>query len=150
MRKTVNYKILPHIGLIVEYYGGDVVADDIIQLKERQLADEAYRLDYNFVVFAQDLVIEKLESDNIEEQIKRYIDYAVSMENVASARKAAILTETPEQVALVTLYQDDAIVLPIEFKIVSTLEATIEWVELSMDYYDEMNAVLKSFRNENI
>ena len=38
-------------------------------------------------------------------------------------------------------------IFPIEFKIVSTLEATFEWVEVSMEYHDEILIVLKEFRN---
>lgn len=150
MGKNVDYKIISHLELIAEYYHGEVLADDIIDLKRRELADSAYNSGYNTIVFLQDLTIRKLDSELIQSQMSKYIEYASNNKNILGSRKTAILTNTPNQVAVGTLYQDDAKAFPIEFKIVSTLEATIEWVRLSMDNYDEVNAILKSFRNETI
>lgn len=149
MEKCVNYQILPHLNLMVEYYRGDVLADDIIKLKERELSDTNHNPNYNSIVFLQDLTIKKLDSVLIQGQMAKFIQYASNNKKVLGSRKTAILTNTPDQVAIGTLYQGDAKKFPIEYKIVSTIEATFEWVDLSVDYYDEINAILKFFRTKN-
>lgn len=125
-KKVVAYKILPELKLIIEVFSGFLGIPDAIELKEREANDPLFSPNYNFIVVAN-LVRTSFDTDV---DFSHYIESLTRNKTMVAPRKSAILTHTPEQVVYSTLYKHAIQVLPINFKIVSTLNVALQWINL--------------------
>lgn len=131
-KKVVAYKILPELKLIIEVFSGSLGILDAIELKEREVNDSLYNPGYNFIVVAN-FVDANLDTDV---DFSTYINTLTNSKKMVAPRKSAILTQTPQQVVFGTLYKHAIQILPIDFKIVSTLQAALKWINLPMELED--------------
>jgi hypothetical protein len=130
MDKIATYKIIPELKLIIEVFAGKISIIDAIELKRREIEDKDYNLNYNFIVS-----INELETDDkFEYDFSRYIDTIKEDNRIRGIRKSAIITKTPNQVVAGTLYEFAARELPMNFRIVSTIKAALNWINLSNDF----------------
>jgi hypothetical protein len=130
MHKIVSYKIIPESKIIIEVFGGKISIIDAIELKKKEVQDKEYNPNFNFIVS-----INELEFDtNFKFDFSKYIDIIKEDNKIKGIRKSAIITKTPQQVVASTLYELAASELPMNFKIVTTIEAALDWVNLSIDH----------------
>lgn len=130
MNKIASYKIIPGLNLIIEVFGGRITIFDAIELKKREINDKDYNPNFNFIVS-----INEIDTDGKQDyDYSKYIDTVKENTRMYGIRRSAILTNTPKQVVGGVLYELAARELPMNFKIVSTLEAALTWVNLSIDY----------------
>ncbi len=140
MEKFLNYQILPYNRLIVEYFRGDIRGEDIIALKELELKDPGYNPFYNLIDDFREARIIATEND-----VSDFADYMKSNAKLHGKRNSAYITRTPGQVVATTLFdilKDD---LPINIKIVSSVEAAADWVGLTISAGD-LEKVLATLR----
>ena len=137
MAGHIAYKILPELELIIEYYSGKITVQDIIDHKKKEINNPAYNGDYNFIADIRESILDVSQKD-----FKDYLDFIEMNNRVAGNRRTSILTDTPNQVAITSMFKMSTNELPINYAIFSTLEAAINWVNLSADYYDVIRDVL--------
>lgn len=137
MKKIIRYKIIPELKLIIEFAQGDVFVEDSIGLKKEEVADSLYDASYNFIVVAVNAVM-----NFTDKQVEDYIDYVKSNESVLGKRKSAIITSTPDQVVVYTIYDITSQMLPMNFKIVSSLEAAMNWTNIAKEYQKQIQEVI--------
>jgi hypothetical protein len=140
MEGNVSYKIIPELKLILEIFGGKVVLDEFIKLKKKETEDSNYSPDFNFIISLRDL---KSDTETLE-GIKGYVDFVRENKRIPGNRKTVILTDTPNQVVVATLYESEVRELPMNLKIVSTLKAALQWVGLSAEFEKIIDKYLKS------
>jgi hypothetical protein len=129
MKKIVSYKIIPELRIIIEVFSGRISILDAIELKKREIEDKDYNFEYNFIV-----VVNEIETaDKSDFDFSKYFDTIKENNRIIGIRKSAILTSTPEQVVGGTLYELAARELPMNFKIVSTIKAAMNWINLPVD-----------------
>jgi hypothetical protein len=126
MNIIAKYKILPDLRLIIEVFCGNISFEDAIEMKKREIQDKDYNPNFNFIVSTVDVDI-----SFDEKLVRKYIDIIKDNPKIIGKRRSALITATPTQVAMTILYELALKDLPMNFKIVSTLQAAIEWVGLS-------------------
>ena len=77
MKKNVDYKILPQLNLIIELFSGPIDINDAVELKKREIEDEAYNPNNNHIISLCDIVVYTF----YEEETQKYIDSIKNNEN---------------------------------------------------------------------
>jgi hypothetical protein len=126
----VAYNILPELGLIIDYYSGSLNANDIINLKIKQINDMDYNPNYNIIACMSELIIEEVSRQSTKQFVKLISDKV----NFKGKRNTAIITKSPKQVVASTLYQIESKERTMHIKTVSTVEAALNWVSIPPEY----------------
>jgi hypothetical protein len=129
MCKIASYKIIPELKLIIEVFGGKINMFDAIELKKQEVQDKDYNPNFNFIVSINDVESET----NFEYDFSQYIKAIKEDNKIIGIRKSAMITKNPQQVVGGTLYELAVREFPMNFKIVSTIEAALDWIHLSYD-----------------
>lgn len=138
MEKIIRYKILPELRLVIEFAQGDVFLEDSINLKKQQMKDENFDASYNFIVVANNA-----NMNFNEEQIEAYVSFVKSQAALIENRKSAIITSTPDQVVVYTIYDIAVEMLPMNFQVVSTLETAMNWTNVPMEQLEFLKQTIK-------
>jgi len=143
--RKYQYRLLHEETLIVEYYSGDIVLENLIEFKKMLLADTEYNPQYNLLVDLRDATFLLTEYE-----IKKYLEYTKPVHYLFEKRKSAYLTHTPNQVVFVTFidYYSE-VFLPIEVKIFSTTNVAISWLKHSISTFDVLENELIDLKNTN-
>lgn len=143
--KKYHYRILHEEKLIVEYYSGEIILENLIAYKKILLADPEYSPQYNLLVDLRDATFLLTEYE-----IKKYLEYTKPVHYLFKKRKSAYLTHTPNQVVFVTFidYYSE-VFLPIEVKIFSTTNVAISWLKHSISTFDVLENELIDLKNTN-
>lgn len=142
MNGYIHYKILPELNLIIEYYCGKINLDDVIDHKKLEIKDLEYSANYHFIADLRDSELDVVSNQDFFD----YLDFVEMNNKVAGQRRSAILTNTPNQVAITSLFRMNSKSLPINFEIFSTLEAAIDWVNLSANYFDDIKESIHNMK----
>lgn len=138
MEKIIRYQILPELRLVIEFAQGDVFLEDSINLKKQQMKDENFDASYNFIVVANNA-----NMNFNEEQIEAYVSFVKSQAALIENRKSAIITSTPDQVVVYTIYDIAVEMLPMNFQVVSTLETAMNWTNVPMEQLEFLKQTIK-------
>ncbi len=128
MIMTTQYKVLPELKIIIEYFSGATVLVDMIEHRKKLIEDNEYNSNFNFITDFRDAILIFSEEDVIS-----YIDFARNTVNILGKRRAAILADTPNQSLVSNLYVLNIKDLPFLVEIFSTLDAALKWVRVSKD-----------------
>lgn len=124
--KMINgsaYQILPEFNIIIDYFFGIISRSDLILHNNDLINDKEFNPDFSIIV---DLRDSKL--DFSIKEILSYIDFTKATPGMTGKRRTAILTKTPNQVAITSLYTLKMSGLPPVADIFSTPEAAINWL----------------------
>ena len=142
MVKAYSYKILQNQKLILEYVCGEITWREVIELKKRLTQDINYDPTFHIIDDIRDLKINYTS----EKEIQEFIEFANSQPAFLGARKSAVLTKTPNQVAnseiLIYLNKD----LPINFRTFSALSAATKWIGLGATDMQIIELYLKELK----
>jgi len=138
MSGVCNYKILPEFTLVIGRYAGRISENDIISLKDKILHDKDFNREYNVLDDFTDADFNVSEGGF--EFVLRWLQ-----ENFSSPRRSAVLTRTPDQVVMITLFKNlENNKLPMNIKIFSTLSYALEWIGIS----EENKQVVAGYLNK--
>jgi len=126
--KSAQYKILPELKIIIEYFSVVTTLYDMIEHRKILIEEINYNPNYNFITDFRDTYL-----DISDEEVLSYIEFVKKTPKMISKRKAAILTDTPEETAISSLYVLNLHDLPLIVNIFSIMDAAIKWVGLSLD-----------------
>lgn len=130
MNPSLKYKILTEIPVIVEYYEGLITLNDLIEFEIREMNDENYSPDLNTIT---DLRNAKLSA--LDYEVNEFVNFLKQTKGIVGNRKVAIITNTPDQVAITSLYSMYTKDLPIKNEVFSTIEAAISWLGLPVSLF---------------
>ena len=138
-----SYRILPELGLVVSCYCGAISENEIIALKQKILQDQGFKKQYNILDDFTETVFRITQ-----ESFFRVLSWL--RENHAYERNSAVLTKTPEQVAIITLFNHyRKHILPNKIKVFSTLPAAVRWVDGPEDQVNIIEKVLREMKVED-
>jgi hypothetical protein len=137
MSAICRYKILPEFKLVIGKYTGKISEKEIISLKEEITNDKDFDWNYNVLDDYSDTVFNLSEKG--PEIMKKWLQ-----ENYSSSRQSSLLTSSPGQVVIITLFKHlDKNTLPMSIKIFSTLSSALPWVGISSTYEQEIAEIMK-------
>lgn len=127
MSGVCYYKIVPELMLVIGKYTGQISENEIISLKDKIMHDKDFNWDYN-------VLDDFSEADfNLSERGIEIVLHWLQ-DNFSSPRRSAILTSTPDQVVMITLFKHlEKNQLPMNIKIFSTLSYALQWIGISED-----------------
>lgn len=138
------YKIIAEKKLVVQFYKGNIVKDNIIHL-QKLICNE---LNYNptFDVVADFREAELLSNTN---DVVDFVDFMKNHAKNQGKRKSAYLTSKPNHVALTTLFLMQIENMPIQPNIFSTSIALVNWLN-SEDVDDKFLSLIIKELKENV
>lgn len=136
-----SYVIIPSKWLVIEYHEGIGVVDDAKKSRKKLSADISYSSNYNVILDVRNLLIDASIKD-----VWLYIEFLLNNPKIAGVRRTAILTQTPQQVAIATLFQEHSRMLPQQVIVVSTIGAALHWVESEMSHHEYETLIEKMKR----
>jgi len=139
----LNYFILPHKSLIIEYYRGAFHADELIGFKQKIGEDAAYDPNYNVISDIRELFF-LFEID----EVKKYMEFIAKNKRHIGNRKTAMITSTPSQVVTSLKFNILKTNLPIVLEVFSVPEAAYAFIELSIEDSELVDNLLNKLRNE--
>ncbi len=135
-----SYKILKKENLIVEFFQGIITIDSFIQFKEQLIQDSNFSLDYNYFIYFKEVTF------NIKPQeISKYIDFSNKKLPNKKTRKIAIVTHTPKQVVLTTLYKMQTKDTHKKVEIFSTCGKAFYWLD-TQPLFDNEKSFIKELQ----
>jgi len=126
MAHYIAYKILPKLRCVVEYYWGELSLRDLLAYQKKVAEDTDYNPSFNIISDFRESTIKGREQD-----VVKFIDYITTHRPLAK-RQSAVLTHTPNQFVIGQLYTMHLGDLPMNVTVISTVEAALTWVGLSM------------------
>jgi hypothetical protein len=142
MEKLVNYRIMGDLKLILECAKGSAKIEHVKQMKIREISDIEYIPNYNLIIDFRESNIDFLNLDI--KSLKGFFDFAKNTEGVISGGKTAFLTNSPEQVVLSSLLKDLGDKLTTNFEIFSSLEAALDYLDISFVHVKFIDKALNS------
>lgn len=137
-----SYCILKDENLIVEYHEGVTTLQDLIAFRMQQGTDVNFSPTYNLISDIRNLTFDAAPSD-----IDAFAAFHKQNPNLIGKRKNAVLTETPDQVVLVTMFDSSHIDLLQSIHIVSTISAAISWVRTGLSVAT-INSILDDLKGK--
>lgn len=125
MANHTAYLILPEKKLIVEYLKGFIQLSDLLALKEQEFKDPEYNPNYNIIDYFKDA---SFPMDPAE--VQKYVDFIREGRRNYGRRNTVFVTNQPDQVVISTLFDNLKKDIPINIKVVSTMDLAIEFVDL--------------------
>jgi len=137
MSAICRYKILPEFKLVIGKYTGNISEKEIISLKDEIKADKNFDWDFNVLDDFSEAVFNLSEKGL--EIIRQWLQ-----ESYSSKRQSALLTNTPDQVVVITLFKDlEKNKLPMSIKIFSALSNALPWIGISSKKEQEIAEIIK-------
>ncbi|MCF6182355.1 MAG: hypothetical protein L3J60_10090 [Lutibacter sp.] len=128
------YKILEKENLIVEFFSGIVTIDSIIKFKQNLIQDPKFSLDYHYYICFKNVTF-----DIEKQEISKYIDFSNKYLQPNKHRKVAIITDTPNQVALTTLFKMQSEHPLQKVEIFSTTKSALHWLGKDATIFNKFN-----------
>jgi hypothetical protein len=122
-RTNYFYKILEKEHLTVEFFSGIVTINSFIEFKQSLLNNPKFSLDYDFYICFKNVTF-----DIKTNEISKYLEFSNQYLQPNKPRKAAILTNTPNQVALTTLFKMQSNKTLQKVEIFSTTKSALHWL----------------------
>jgi len=123
MTSSYRYKIIPEQKVFLQYFKGIVNLDVAVAAMTQVLKDKDFNATYNSVVDFRDAVLEFED-----EEIEKFIGFLKKQNAIDANRRAALLTNTPNQVLFLSIFELLTENMIVSYKIFSTRETSVKWV----------------------
>ena len=137
-----NYKILPTHKVFLQYYRGKVNFDAAVSGMAFLTSDKQYDSSFNSIVDFREAVLQFEEKD-----AEKFIEFLHNIKAVTHSRRIAFLTDTPNQVVLLSLFTSFAANIA-SHNIFSTIEASLDWVGIHKDLTSIFQNELDNLKNK--
>ena len=126
----------------MEFHRGEANLLRMLEFKKREAADPDFSPDFDVIVDMRNLIFDMSISD-----IEAFVDFNKNHSEIMGNRRNAVITNTPNQVVVTTLFKQMHNDLPQAFHIVSTLEAAMGWVHCSLTQ-KQVSAILSGLKEK--
>jgi len=134
MSQKNSYTILEKENLIIEYFSGILTIESLIKFKQKLIRDSKFSVDYSYYVHFKNVTF-----DIDVQEISKYITFSSKHLNPKSNRKVAIITNTPNQVVLTTLFKLQSKHALQKIEIFSTAQSALNWLGLEASIFNKIN-----------
>lgn len=146
--KKFKYKILPELALIIEFWKGEFMFKEIIELKTLESSHPDWKASYNVLSDARLSIMElNFDNANKDDFIGNYTQE--NAEKFAKHSKTALLTNFPHQVVMSILLQNK---IPKEIKLkvkeFSTVGAALKWLGINSLEFERINNILEQLHKD--
>lgn len=141
MVRMNRYTILADRGLIVEYYEGLLNKPLLIEYKKHQSNDPEYSPNHNLLVD-----LRSVNFDFTIDEVEDYANFLAANQQIAGKRKLALITETPKQTVLTTLYQLEHYKLSQSTQIFSTAKHAIGWLNIDNFTLEDFEIIIEELK----
>jgi len=135
-----TYRILDDVAFIIEYHRGLLTLESMIQFRKKQVQDAKFSPDYNILMDMRDVMI-----TGKPVEVAEYVSFYQQNKNITGNRHIAVLTDTPNQVFYITLFEKYSNKLSQKTKIFSTIEASIKWLNVNISE-DQVDLIIHKLR----
>jgi len=138
------YRILPEYRLVISHYAGNISENEIISLKEAIKHEKNFNIAYN--------TLDDFSDTDFHVSQESYMRVFLWLqENYSWDRNSAVLTNTPDQVVYITLFNYiQKHKLPMRIKIFSTLHGALQWVDVPIKDAPVINSVIEELKRNKI
>lgn len=141
----MEYFIDPDKKLIVEYYCGKFLVEELIAYKFDIANDEKYNPVYNVLHDIRDAIF----LFSFDEIIK-YVEFLEGDPKCVGKRKSIVLADTPEQVVVGLGLDMQKRNLPINIKVVNTFKTAFDFFKLPLSEINEIESWLENHRYQKV
>jgi len=142
MKACAHYRIISDLQLVIEYFGGNLTIEDVINTKKQELK-ENYDPSFNFIVDFRNA-----RNAFTQEELKEYIYFVSRNKEFVGDRKSAIISNNPLSLVTTSIYaMYGRNSLPMQIKIVENLNEAMKWCEVDNSNYEFIEDVLKNYKN---
>ncbi|WP_456378001.1 hypothetical protein [Lutibacter sp.] len=139
------YKILPNHNLIIEYYSGDIDFVSFMNFKKKLIAEPLFTPTLNILIHFKNATFKITD-----EEINKYIHFSETDIKVVGKRKIALITKTPNQVVVTTLFKMIQRIKSKSVEIFSTKEAALRWLNIKDLSTTEVTLILNDLHNKTL
>jgi len=143
MACRLKYSVFPDLKVVIEYFDDVITLSDIIEHKKNIVIDKQYNLNYNSIIDFRNAQLLLNEDD-----LNDYINFVITKSKINGKRKVALLTDTPNHVVVLTMFDMLSKSLPMKYNIFSTMEASLEWVGVSVCYIDLIDKCIENLKSD--
>lgn len=136
-----QYRILKTALLIIECHEGLLTLENMIRFRQEQRLDRDFTPEHDILM---DLRNVEISGEPVE--VENYVSFYKENKNISGNRRIAVLTDTPNQVFYTTLFEQFSKVLNQKTKIFSTLEASLNWLNVNIPK-QQIEMILRELRN---
>ena len=126
-----NYKIVSKQNLVIQCHAGVLELNNYIHFASNLHNDSLYSPNLNHLINIKNVLIKASIDD-----LKEYVSFSENNFKKPRTRRIAIVTETPNQVALSTLFKMLQKNMSQEVEIFSTIEKAIDWLQVDSNHAD--------------
>ena len=120
-----NYKILPEQNLVIQHHSGAMTFSNYTSFAQNLYADSLYNPNLNHLINIKEVFIKVSLGD-----LNKYAEFSKNNFKKPKTRNIAVVTKTPDQVVLSTLFKILSKRLPQNIEIFSTQKAAAEWLKI--------------------
>ena len=139
------YKILPNHNLIIEYYSGDIDFVSFMNFKKKLIAEPLFTPTLNILIHFKNATFKMTD-----EEINKYIHFSETDIKVVGKRKIALITKTPNQVVVTTLFKMIQRIKSKSVEIFSTKEAALRWLNIKDLSTKEVTVILNKLHKQTL
>lgn len=143
VKNIYKYKIVKDIGLVIQFHKNDLTIEGAKRLKLEIIHDTDYEPNFSFLID-----LRKANYNFTEEELENYGNFVSEKVKLEGLKRVAILTETPEQVVKTTIYTLNKRVDPTQYKIFSTLQAAICWLQINPKYLQHILSEINKLEDD--
>ncbi len=137
MLAMFKYKIIKGQNILIRCFGGIFSIDDVIQYVKLTSNDDDYSTTMNVL---NDLRNAEIRYDDT--QLKLLVEFIKNNHSLYGKRKTAFLVQNPEQTVFSMLLDYEKKEDLINMKIFTTLDASLDWLEISKNYTESIEFFL--------
>ena len=139
------YKILSNHNLIIEYYSGDIDFVSFMNFKKKLISEPLFTPNLNVLIHFKNATFKMTD-----EEINKYIHFSETDIKVIGKRKIALITETPNQVVVTTLFKMIQRIKSKSVEIFSTKESALRWLNIKGFSTIEVTTILNDLHNKTL
>jgi hypothetical protein len=144
MKSIYKYSILKKEGLIIQFHQNELKLEGIKKLKLDIINDPDFDPDFVFLVDVKNAQI-MMTTD----ELAQYGDFVSAKLKLKGARRLAILTSNPNQVAKSIIYTHNSNLKPLVYEVFSTLNGALKWLDVDASNLKIIASEIEKLENVN-
>jgi hypothetical protein len=141
MKGICKYVILEKFNLIIQFFQGEIILSDLKKIKRNLFQDKFYNPDYKI------LADFRLSNSNMSiEDVEEYGKWIGTKLKSSNASSYAILTSTPKQVALSSIFVSNEHLKKDNYRVFSTMESSLNYLHLDTSNIEIIEAKINKMK----
>jgi hypothetical protein len=141
MKGIYKYVILEKINLIIQFFQGEIILSDLKKMRQNLFQDKYYNPNYRI------LADFRLSNINLSiEDVEEYGKWIGTKLNSSSSSSYAILTSTPKQVALSSIFISNENLKKDNYRVFSTMESSLNYLHIDISNIETIETKINKMK----